>query len=147
MANYKNDEHRSAIWSVGNEYVSVYLAIYVILYLLGMAGILWLHLQDASAPVNAVSDIITSMSLLGVGIAPPAAIVLTELWRYTVVLARRLEQRWAEKDAKALQAALQAEREQALKEGYERGVEAGRARAEGRDPGPPPWENEPDKRD
>ena len=155
MANYKNDERRSAIWSVGAEYVSLYLAIYVILYLLGTGGILWLHLQDASVPVNTVSDIITSMSLLGVGIAPPAAIVLTELWRYTVVLARRLEQRWAEKDAKALQAAreqaLKERLEQALKEGlkegYECGVEAGRARAEGRDPGPPPWENEPDERE
>ena len=101
--------------------MSLYLAIYVILYLLGTGGILWLHLQDASVPVNTVSDIITSMSLLGVGIAPPVAIVLTELWRYTVVLARRLEQRWAEKDEKALQVA----REQALKEGLEEGLEEG----------------------
>ena len=42
-----NDHNRSAIWSVGSESVSLYLSIYVALYILGTAGILWVHLQNS----------------------------------------------------------------------------------------------------
>ena len=90
MQSAKSDETRSTIWSVGSDDIGAYFGLYVLLYLLGTIIILWLHVQRAGAVHEIVTSIITNMSLLGVGIAPTAAIVLTEIWGYAMILSRKL---------------------------------------------------------
>ncbi len=90
MQSKSNDDPRSTIWSVGSEDIGAYFGLYVLLYLLGTVGIVWLHVQRAGPVHEIVTSIITNMSLLGVGIAPTAAIVLTEIWGYALILSRKL---------------------------------------------------------
>lgn len=87
----RNEEPRSTIWSISTEDVGAYFGLYVVLYLLGSIAIVSLHVQRAGPVHEIVTGIITNMSLLGVGIAPTAAIVLTEIWGYAVILSRKLK--------------------------------------------------------
>lgn len=84
------EDPRSTIWSVGSDDIGAYFGLYVVLYLLGSVGIVWLHVQRAGPVHEIVTGIITNMSLLGLGIAPTTAIVLTEIWGYIVILSRKL---------------------------------------------------------
>ena len=86
----RNEEPRSTIWSISTEDIGAYFGLYVVLYLLGSVAIVWLQVQRAGPVHEIVTGIITNMSLLGVGIAPTAAIVLTEIWGYAVILSRKL---------------------------------------------------------
>ena len=90
MRSTDNEEPRSTIWSVGTEDIGAYFGLYVVLYLLGSVGVIWLQVQRAGPVHEIVTGIITNMSLLGLGIAPTAAIVLTEIWGYIVILSRKL---------------------------------------------------------
>ena len=90
MQSTRNDEPRSTIWSISTEDIGAYFGLYVVLYLLGSVAIVWLHVLRPGPIHEIVTGIITNMSLLGVGIAPTAAIVLTEIWGYAVILSRKL---------------------------------------------------------
>ena len=90
MRSTDNEDPRSTIWSVGSDDIGAYFGLYVVLYLLGSAGIVWLQVQRAGPVHEIVTGIITNMSLLGLGIAPTTAIVLTEIWGYIVILSRKL---------------------------------------------------------
>ena len=90
MQSTRNDEPRSTIWSISTEDIGAYFGLYVVLYLLGSVAIVWLQVQRAGPVHEIVTGIITNMSLLGVGVAPTAAIVLTEIWGYAVILSRKL---------------------------------------------------------
>ena len=79
MQSTKSDETRSTIWSVGSDDIGAYFALYAVLYVLGTVAIVWLQVQRAGAIHEIATSIITNISLLGVGIAPTAAIVLTEI--------------------------------------------------------------------
>lgn len=131
MQSTNSDETRSTIWSVGSDDIGAYFGLYVLLYLLGTIVILWLHVQRAGAVHEIVTSIITNMSLLGVGIAPTAAIVLTEIWGYAMILSRklRIEVEAKEKRLRELKAKEQGlrEEEQRLRE------EKNRLRKEGRE--------------
>lgn len=131
----RNDEPRSTIWSVGTEDIGAYFGLYVLLYMLGTVGIVWLHTQRAGPVHEIVTGIITNMSLLGVGIAPTAAIVLTEIWGYAVILSRklRIEVEAKEKRLREEEERLREEKNRLRKEGHEEGREEGRV--EGREEG------------
>ena len=118
------------------------------LYLLGSVAIIWLHVQRAGPVHEIVTGIITNMSLLGVGIAPTAAIVLTEIWGYTVILSRklRIEVEAKEKRLREEEKRLRDGQSKLLDEGYEEGIKAERARQAGEEPPPPPWREEKSKK-
>ena len=121
MQSTNSDETRSTIWSVGSDDIGAYFGLYVLLYLLGTIGILWLHVQRAGAVHEIVTSIITNMSLLGVGIAPTAAIVLTEIWGYAMILSRKLRI-----EVEAKEKRLREEKNRSRKEGREEGREEAR---------------------
>lgn len=131
MQSKSNDDPRSTIWSVGSEDIGAYFVLYVMLCLVGTVGIIWLHVLRAEPIHEIVTGIITNMSLLGVGIAPTAAIVLTEIWGYAVILSRklRLEVEAKEKRLRELEA-----HERRLREEEKRlREEQSRLRKEGRE--------------
>ena len=121
MQSTNSDETRSTIWSVGSDDIGAYFGLYVLLYLLGTIGILWLHVPRAGAVHEIVTGIITNMSLLGVGIAPTAAIVLTEIWGYALILSRKLKI-----EVEAKEKRLREEKNRSRKEGREEGREEAR---------------------
>ncbi len=133
MQSANSDEKRSTIWSVGSDDIGAYFGLYVLLYLVGTIIILWLHVQRAGAVHEIVTSIITNMSLLGVGIAPTAAIVLTEIWGYAMILSRklRIEVEAKEKRLRELKAKEQRlrEEEQRLREKINRSRKEGREEA------------------
>ena len=135
------EELRSSIWTVSSDDLAKFFLIYTLIYVCGSALLVWLHL-NRNAPLHDIaSSIITGVSLIGIGIAPSLALVLTETWRLTMIFARalerKLEAKWKKEDD---------DRDEALrKEAFEYGVRVERARAKGEDPGPPPWERESNK--
>ena len=131
MQSKRNDEPRSTIWSVGTEDIGAYFGLYVVLYMLGTVGIVWLHVLRSEPIHEIVTGIITNMSLLGVGIAPTAAIVLTEIWGYAVILSRklRIEVEAKEKRLREEEERLREEKNRLRKEGHEEGREEGREAA------------------
>ena len=148
MQSERNDEPRSTIWSISTEDIGAYFGLYALLYLSGSVAIIWLHVQRAGPIHEIVTGIITNMSLLGVGIAPTAAIVLTEIWGYTVILSRklRIEVEAKEKRLREEEKRLRDGQSKLLDEGYEEGIKAERARQSGEEPPPPPWREEKSKK-
>ena len=87
-------ESRESIWSVGKETKSFYFAAFILQFLLGTTLVvlretLW---NDADSPFDTVIAIWESSAPIAITSAA-VAIVITELGRYLMVLARHLEER------------------------------------------------------
>ena len=87
-------ESRESIWSVGKETKSFYFVAFIIQFLLGTTLVvlretLW---NDADSPFDTVIAIWESSAPIAITSAA-VAIVITELGRYLMVLARHLEER------------------------------------------------------
>ncbi len=151
----KNDDHRSAIWSIAQDRLSAYFALYTLIYVSGAVTIVILRWQGDVPTEELVSRIMTDIGVWGIGVAPPVSIVLTEIWGYIMLLgrnlaakvrARELANDAKEAEIRAMEAEIRARETQLLEQAYERGVQDERARAEGKNVDPPPWAREPKRR-
>ena len=96
------EEFRSSIWTVSSTDLAKFFLIYTLIYVCGSGFLVWLQLKRDAAPHDVASGIITGVSLIGIGIAPSLALVLTETWRLAMIFARalerKLEAKWKKED-------------------------------------------------
>ena len=86
-----DEEPRSSIWTVPSDDLAKFFFVYVLIYVIGAACVVWLQITRAAAPHDIASGIITGVSLIGIGIAPSLALVLVETWRVVMIFTRSLE--------------------------------------------------------
>ena len=92
------EESRSSIWTVSRVDLVKFFLVYTLIYGCGSAVLVWLNLRRDAAPHDVASDIITGVSLIGVGIAPTLALVLIETWRFAMIFSRGMALRLEEKE-------------------------------------------------
>lgn len=119
------EEHRSSIWTVLNVDLFKFFVVYALIYGCGSAVLVWLNLKRSAAPHDVASDIITGVSLIGVGIAPTLALVLIETWRFSMIFSRGMALRLEEKEERLREegrAQVRKELDRIRSEAYEAGV-------------------------
>ena len=123
---YENaEEHRSSIWTVSSVDLFKFFVVYALIYGSGSAVLVWLNLKRSAAPHDVASDIITGVSLIGVGIAPTLALVLIETWRFAMIFSRGMALRLEEKEERLREegrAQVRKELDRIKSEAYEAGV-------------------------
>ncbi|MCY4474607.1 MAG: hypothetical protein OXC83_04140 [Chloroflexi bacterium] len=123
---YRNtEESRSSIWTVSNVDLFKFFVVYALIYGCGSAVLVWLNLKRSAAPHDVASDIITGVSLIGVGIAPTLALVLIETWRFAMIFSRGMALRLEEKEERLREegrAQVRKELDRIKSEAYEAGV-------------------------
>ncbi len=136
------EDLRSSIWTVSSSDLARFFLNYTFIYIGGSGYLVWIHVERDAAVHDIVSDIITGVSLIGIGIAPTLALVLVETWRLTMIFSRGLELRLRAKELrlrakeekfregirKEVREEAREELEQAVKAAYEAGVRDGMAK-------------------